>query len=398
MGIIIPLVLVIICSLVIWRAVDGFEVASDYLGRNLSDGVKGATINAIASSMPELFTTFVFLFFLSDVDGFAGGIGTTAGSAIYNGMMIPALVILTVIGAGLAKNIFVTRKVLLRDGVTLIVAEFILIMLISNESLDWHHGLILMVIYFFYIYLMLSRMDRSLGHVSEKVYNEEKGERDEHPSILKAIYSIDLEHIVLGKSGYINTKSAWWLLSLAVAIIAAACYYLVLACEWLGSDTYTFLGNTYHGLDIPIMFVAMILAAAASSVPDTLISIKDAKKGNYDDALSNALGSNMFDICFALGFPLFLFTLIYGPITMSPEVIEQSAELRMLLLLVTIMAFFIFISGKVIGKIKAFLLLGIYVLFVTYIVGRSFDMPAFNAVKDVLVETVHFFQNIFYGK
>ena len=34
-------------------------------------------------------------------------------------------------------------------------------------------------------------------------------------------------------------------------------------------------------------------------------------QGQYDDAISNALGSNIFDICFALGFPLFLFTLIY---------------------------------------------------------------------------------------
>ena len=89
MGIIIPLVLVLISSLIIWRASDAFETASDYLGRNLSDGVKGATINAIASSMPELFTSMFFLFVLRDVDGFSGGIGTTAGSAIFNSMIIP---------------------------------------------------------------------------------------------------------------------------------------------------------------------------------------------------------------------------------------------------------------------------------------------------------------------
>ena len=26
-------------------------------------------------------------------------------------------------------------------------------------------------------------------------------------------------------------------------------------------------------------------------------------KGDYDDAIANAIGSNIFDICFALGFP-----------------------------------------------------------------------------------------------
>ena len=64
----------------------------------------------------------------------------------------------------------------------------------------------------------------------------------------------------------------------------------------------------FVGLGIPVMFVALILASAASSFPDTIISMKDAKKGNYDDAISNALGSNIFDVCFALGLPMLIFT------------------------------------------------------------------------------------------
>ena len=61
MGLLIPLFLIALCCLVIWRAGDGFMVASEYVGRNLSEGVRGATINAIASSMPEVFTSFFFL-------------------------------------------------------------------------------------------------------------------------------------------------------------------------------------------------------------------------------------------------------------------------------------------------------------------------------------------------
>jgi len=33
----------------------------------------------------------------------------------------------------------------------------------------------------------------------------------------------------------------------------------------------------------------VVLSAAATSVPDTIISMKDARKGNYDDAVSNVL-------------------------------------------------------------------------------------------------------------
>ena len=67
MGIIIPIILIIITSIIIWKSSDGFDVASSYLGRNLSNGVKGATINAISSSMPELLTTIFFLIFIKQL-------------------------------------------------------------------------------------------------------------------------------------------------------------------------------------------------------------------------------------------------------------------------------------------------------------------------------------------
>eukprot|EP01047_Picozoa_sp_COSAG01_P114438 COSAG01_NODE_43112_length_433_cov_0.772455_1_plen_71_part_01 len=51
-----------------------------------------------------------------------------------------------------------------------------------------------------------------------------------------------------------------------------------------------------EALDVAPYFTAVILGAAASSVPDTIISYKDAMKGDYDDAIANAIGSNIFDI------------------------------------------------------------------------------------------------------
>ena len=57
----------------------------------------------------------------------------------------------------------------------------------------------------------------------------------------------------------------------------------------LGNSEYSFMGvDNLKGLDLPISIVAVIIAAAATSVPDTILSIKDAKKGNYNDAISNA--------------------------------------------------------------------------------------------------------------
>ena len=373
MGIIIPLVLVILCCIIIWRASDGFAIASDYIGRNLSDGVRGATINAIGSSLPELFTSLFFLFYLKDVDGFSGGIGTTAGSAIFNSMIIPAAVIMVVVFLGIARSISVTQKVVKRDGIALILAELFFIMIISGSSINWWHGLFLMIIYFLYLTYMIFAMERRGVVEREQRKKELVDIKYKQLPLWYAFLTFDLRRVVLGKRK-ISSLNAWPLLIVSTSAIAFVCFVLVLACEWIGSDQYTipYIG-TFNGLDIPIMFVAVILASAASSVPDTIISMNDARKGNYDDAISNALGSNIFDICFALGFPLFLFTLIHGPVIMHQEIIEMSSELRMLLLILTIMAISLYVFSKRIGLTNAISLLILYCIFSVYVIGRGLD-------------------------
>ena len=158
------------------------------------------------------------------------------------------------------------------------------------------------------------------------------------------------------------------------------CFFLVGACEGLG----IFMG-------IPVYFVAVILASMATSVPDTLISMRDAQKGQYDDAVSNALGSNIFDICFALGFPMFLYTMMYEPIQMSAATIHNVTEAQMLLLFLTITAFVIYLFGKSMGRIKAFLLLGLYLIFVIFILGRATENPLANSISNHILELAPYF-------
>lgn len=374
--------------------------ASEYVGRNLSEGVRGATINAIASSMPEVFTSLFFLFVLQqDGIGFTGGIGTTAGSAIFNSMVIPAVAVLAVISMGLTKNIEVSRKVMLRDGIALIIAEFIFLILISGSTLEWYHGLILMLVYVVYIVYMFATMSKKErhdmldeeSHLAEDEFNDEsRGEG----SFIKGLLTFDLERLFIGKRK-LNNGNAWTLLIFSTLSIAAVCFFLVKGCEWIGTgpggehDSYEIFGMTFVGLGIPVMFVALILASAASSFPDTIISMKDAKKGNYDDAISNALGSNIFDVCFALGLPMMIFVLMNGPIEMPDSIVKQSTELRFLLWLLTIVVVAMFISGKYLGKTKSYLLLGLYGLFVLYVVGRGTGNETAQALADWLVSTAH---------
>lgn len=391
MGIIIPLILIAISCVVIWRAGDGFMTASEYIGRNLSEGVRGASINAIASSMPEVFTSLFFLFVLMDASGFSGGIGTTAGSAIFNSMVIPAVSVIAVIGIGLAKRIEVSKKVMLRDGIALIITELIFLVLISGSKLDWYHGLVLMGVYVVYItYMFMSMRSSQKKTESSEIEEEEEEEEDRGPapSFFISLITFNLEDLFI-RNNKVTGKNAWPLLIFSTLSIAMVCYLLVVACEWMGAEVYEvpYLGS-FNGLGIPLMFVALVLASAASSFPDTIISIKDAQRGQYDDAISNALGSNIFDVCFALGFPLFIFCIIHGPIHMPPEIVDLSSELRFLLLILTVIAVLIFTSTRYIGKLKAFVLLIIYFLFIAYIIGRSADNELAASIADFLVSTV----------
>lgn len=364
------LFLIVLCCIIIWRASDGFEVASEYLGRKLNDGVRGATINAIGSSMPELFTTLFFLFVLKDKDGFAGGIGTTAGSAIFNGMIIPAVVILVVILSRVSKSVQVSRKVILRDGIALLLCELVLIILVGGSTLNWIHGLILMALYAAYAFYMISSMSKSEHHEDD---DDSDDDSNDDKGFFSNLITLNLEPIFIKEK--INAKNAWALLLFSMLIIGSACFLLVKSCEWLGD-----------ALEIPIYFIAVILASAATSVPDTILSMKDAQKGNYDDAVSNALGSNIFDVCFALGFPLFLFTVFYGPIEMSTETIENVSELRILLFILTFVAFLIYILKTNMNLLSAILLLSIYVLFTAFILGKSMDMDFANTISEYLLQ------------
>jgi len=212
MGILISLLVVLLCCLIIWRASDAFEESSELIGENLSDGVRGATINAIGSSMPELFTTIFFLLVLQDTENFSGGLGTTAGSAIFNGMIIPAVVILAVIGAGVVKSIEVSKKVLIRDGISLLVAEAMLIFLIGGATLRWYHGLILMLMYVAYIVIMFSTMSAP---------SEEDEDGDNPSSRLMALLTLDIQY-ALYKDEELTKGRAWVQLIVSMIVIGAA--------------------------------------------------------------------------------------------------------------------------------------------------------------------------------
>jgi len=172
----------------------------------------------------------------------------------------------------------------------------------------------------------------------------------------RKILTLDITHALLN-GRKITSGRAWLLLLVSTLVMTFGTWLLVYGTDQFGQSS-----------GIPLIFVAVVLSAAATSVPDTIISIKDARKGNYDDALSNALGSNIFDIAFALGLPILLYNLIYGEtISLPGKILTFTKEVWVFLLLSTFLSILILVVGKKFNRFKAFLLLGIYILFLLFV-------------------------------
>ena len=309
------LVAVVISSIVIMYACDSFDDAASHLGRNMAPGVRGATINAVGSSMPELMTAFFLLFLFHDRDGFAAGIATTAGSAIFNSVVIPAVCIFAVRYRGVlkrgvseagtvyekVKSFEISKRSLMRDGFFLLIAEAALIWFLGDSTMTWWMGVTLLGIYgFYFVYLAQGFGIDEDDNENEDDDSEDEDDDSEGPSSkLKALLTFDFNTLFFNGSDY-STGSAWVVLTFATGVIAAACLLLANAVM-ISADA----------MGVPPYFTALVFAAAATSVPDTMLSLKDAVRGSYDDALSNAIGSNTFDITVGLGLPLLLYSLIF---------------------------------------------------------------------------------------
>lgn len=351
------LIFITISCIVIWRSSHGFELASDYLGRKMPPGIKGATLNAIASSMPEFLTTIFFLFYLRDAEGFSGGLGVTSGSALFNLLIIPALVVLILFKSGKKHPIVLNKKVLLREGLVLMVSQVVFVNFLFSGELLARHGLILVLIYLLYLGLLYS--------ITRRKRNKDPGYRLPAEKLIRSHWqstlTLDITGLIL-RGRDMTGPRAWLLLGTSTMVMTFGTWLLVYATDLFGESTH-----------IPLIFVAVVLSAAATSVPDTIISIKDARKGNYDDAVSNALGSNIFDIAFALGLPLLMYNLIYGEsMILNDSVLAFTKEVWVFLLLATLLALAIMLLGKRFTRGQAFLLLGIYALFLLF-VGTQVD-------------------------
>lgn len=406
---------VVVISIVIWQACDPFAEAAQWIGVkfHLPGSVRGATLDAIASSMPELFSGIFFvlvaIFAAGDSaaalrtagsNGYGPAVATCAGSAIYNMILIPAICALVISFTRKSRpTIDVAPTVILRDGMWFLGCELLLIVFLFQSQMHWWMAVVLLGLYALYIRTLHAdarRFRRALhavrdhvggrladlqtAHVeaalaaggirsSRSLVNEvqtrlldsavddedgDEEEADDKASILFGLFAAPL-----------GSVSAWLVILFATIVAAASCYWLVEVTN-----------SAADALGAPVFFVAVIVAAAASSVPDTFLSIGAARRGDDDGAVSNAFGSNIFDICVCLSIPLLVGCYLSGwqPISLTDSegnAMPGLVGIRILLCALTVVTLLIMWHNQQLTRRKAYVLCALYGVFVLYAVAGS---------------------------
>jgi len=327
--------------------VPSLEVISERL--ELSEDVAGATFMAAGSSAPELFTSVAGVGTESDV-----GVGTIVGSAVFNLLVIIAFTTL------LAKEVLdIDWRPLVRDSVFYAFSIVAFIILSWDGKFLWWEALILLCLYILYIVTM--KFNKSLmacmggcaksneesaadgvtsftsngassANVDEPKPEEEEEEEDEYCTLLPCLPRIKISYpekpetcsflgcvqfggmwilFVLAYPWQVaytwtipdcskEENKKWYLVSFTVAILWIA------LISWLMVECSEVVGCL---LEIDSYTMGLVVIATGTSVPDALSSILVAREGYGNMAVSNAIGSNVFDINLGLGLPFLIGTL-----------------------------------------------------------------------------------------
>ena len=274
---------------------------------HIPQSVAGATLAAIGSSSPELFTNIAAV----NLNVPNVGVGTITGSAIFNILVIVGL-------SALAGRCRVMPRVVTRDGLTYLFALITLIVVIWDRKIMRWEAMALVVLYFFYFGILVRDIKK-------------------HPEQLPP----DQREKVMSQG--------WACFSIVggFLIFGVVCHYLIYFT--------LILGKAMH---VDPVVMGLLANAAGTSIPDTMASVAAARLGLGSLAISNAVGSNIFDIWFCIGAPL-------SPRHVTPVAGEVFASVPFLLASFAVALFFIR-SGWEVTRREGIVLLVLYGLYFGY--------------------------------
>jgi K+-dependent Na+/Ca+ exchanger-like protein len=324
---------------------DSFFIPSlDQIGHRLkmSDDASGATLMAAGSSAPELFISIIALIYGGD--NFEIGVGTIVGSALFN--------LLVIIGAvSFVRSSRVAWQPMLRDILFYAISIGMLYWAFNSGIISIWHVALFIGVYILYVFAVLNW--KRLFHYERVVIEED--DDDDDPAWKKYLKPLDY---VLQK---IFPSSKHYYLNFFISII------LIALLSWVLVESAVVISES---IGIPKYIIALTILAFGTSVPDMMSSIIVAKQGRGGMAISNALGSNIFDILIGLGLPWLVLILFKG---IDVNVVGSNITNHILILLSSVIGMLIIflITKWRVNRLVGSIFLGSYLIYLINIIYQA---------------------------
>jgi len=314
----------------------------------MNSDMAGATFMAIGSSAPELFVAIIALFKPGNE---AIGAGTIVGSALFN--------VLVIIGASaMVKKAVISWQPVIRDVAFYSASIVWLLISFSDGSVDLIESIVFVSLYVVYVFAVLYWRKILPYSDNVKIESEEKAVEptNKKNGLLKKIkIGIDkfLDFI------FPKAEKYWLVFLISISMIAGLSYVLVESAVAMAEI-----------LKIPSVIIGLTILAIGTSIPDLISSVVVAKQGRGGMAISNALGSNIFDIFIGLGLPWLIFILIYGN---NVPVVTENLNSSIILLFATVLAtlFLLIIRRFKIGKNSGLILISLYAAYLAWAIFQA---------------------------
>ena len=328
MDILFNIILLLVGFVFLIKGADFFVVSSSSIAHkyNVSPLIIGLTLVAFGTSLPELAVSFAAALTVQPGQTADIAMGNIIGSNIANLTLI--------LGASAIALPILVKKSMSKREFPFLIGMTILIAILgfffqADAQIVWWEALILLVVFAYYMFLMLT------------------GEKE--------IPSEDIK--------IINMKKAVLLLFVGIAGVSIGGTMVTRGAEFIAINGLV----TFAGMSITkaTTLVGLSVVALGTSLPELVTSVVAAKKGENEIALGNVVGSNVFNTLFIVGL-----SGIVTPLGLNGDVL---IDMIILIVITSIMILFSITKGKI-TKIEGWILLGIYVVYIFYIIIRALGL------------------------
>jgi len=345
------IVILLISFYLIARVADEYFVNSlDKISEKLkmSHDVAGATLMAVGSSAPELFVAIIAL--VKPGNHEAIGMGTIVGSALFN--------VLVIIGAAaIVRKAVLSWQPVIRDTFFYALSILMLIYAFRDGQIDFSESIIFVALYVIYIIMVMNWRKilpyKDIDVIEDLGEDIEKSEKKKWRKYLRPLDKIlDLAFL----------KPKYFVFNFIMSIV------IIAGLSWVLVESAIGVSEILH---IPAAIIALTVLAAGTSIPDLLSSVIVAKQGRGCMAISNAIGSNIFDILFGLGVPWFIVLTFSSSGASIPVSTENLLTSVMLLFATVIVIIFLLMARRwKLGNKAGYFLIGLYILYLIWAISR----------------------------